>query len=782
MMGFRPRMLMSVGFFALTQVLYGPALAAEADQSPSDTLEDIVVMARKRAESLQTAPVSVSAITSVDLESRNIKRIDDLSAVAPGLTITQNTTTVGVSQTTIRGIVNADFNLLNDSPVATYIDGVLIARATGALLATTDLERVEVLRGPQGTLFGRNTTGGAVSLYSRAPAKEFGVQQRLGYGTFNDFTSRTIVDTGAIGPFTSRLTYAHRDYDGYSRNLQTTRSQGIGAVHSNAVLFALHGDLADNFTMDYKFDYDRERDRPGFSQVTGASDLVRAVYGNSVALGGVPLGISPDRQDTVNQTDLGPSLLRVLGHNLTLNYEVSAALKIKSITAYRSVHYTYNTSIGSGPIFANVGRGAQATGFAPYAVGTSDLIDGHDVGRQHQWSQEFQFSGEVARLNYVAGLYYFDENVADVNNGSIAAFVPAVPPFLNPPNFPLTLRVPNNSNYNGGATSYAGYLNVSYTPPIFDDRLELTGGLRYTRDKKFIHQILFDAAGQPIVGPTGFRDLSRRFNNFSQSASVKFQWTQDFMTYFRYSNGYKAGGFNPRSTSASSAAGYAPEKADSFEFGMKSDLLDRHVRLNADIFYTSYNDLQISVIQPDVSVIINNAGKATYKGAEIELTVLPVNGLQLSGSLGYVDPKFKKYVINAVTGLDIADIAKFGSTSKLTTNLRAQYTFTKTAIGNLTMSASWSRLSSRYFGSNPLTSPRIELIKAPAWNNVGAQIGLSEIPVSFLSDNLTVQVYGRNLLNKYQRVDGIDFGPQLGFATNGYGPGRTFGIELIGKF
>ena len=545
------RVLISAATAALIQTYGAPAradgAADEADRR--GTLEEIVVTARKRSESAQLAPLSLSAISSENLEGQHLTRLDDLSGVAPNLTITQNSATVGVTQTTIRGIVNADYNLMNDSPVGIYLDGVVIARATGALMGLADLDRVEVLRGPQGTLYGRNTTGGAVNLFSKGPAEELGFQQKLSYGSHNDLISRSVLDSGKLGPFTARLTYVRHQYDGYERNLQTDSSDGIGARHSDAFLFALHGDLTDHFTFDYKFDHDEESDRPGYYQVTAATSTVSAVYANSVALGGVPFVVSPTfRGGPVNQTDLGPSRLNVLGHSVTLNYEFSEAFKVKSITAYRSVGTVYNTVIGPGPLFATIGKGGPSTGFAPYVVGNNDMYVNLEKDRQHQTSEEINFSGQIQRFNYVAGVYYFDEKVALDSTGHLAAFVPL-------PNFPLSLMVPQVLSYNGESRSYAGFSNISYTPPVLNDKLELTVGLRDTQDRKVLHQNFFDAAGAPVAGAAGFRDVARDFSNFSESASAKYQWQDELMTYFRWSKAYKAGGFNPRSTNSLSASG-----------------------------------------------------------------------------------------------------------------------------------------------------------------------------------------------------------------------------------
>jgi iron complex outermembrane receptor protein len=770
-------LLVSAGAAALIQTYGVPAQAAAsaAESERGGALEEIIVTARKRSESAQTTPVAVSAISAEALESAHLTRIDDLSAVVPNLTITPSGTAIGVTNTTIRGIVNADYQLMNDSPVGIYVDGVVIARATGALMSIVDLERVEVLRGPQGTLFGRNTTGGAITLFTKSPAEDFRIQQKLAYGTHNDFTSRTTVDTGKFGPLAAKVAYAHRQYDGWQRNLQTDKSEGVGAVDSDSFFFALHGDLTDRFTMDYKFDFDTEENRTGYDQLTGASPAVLAFFADSAALGGAPLLVSTERQDgAINQLDLGPSKLRVSGHNLTLNYAVNDAINLKSITAYRRVNTTFATSIGPGPLAAASNPAIKA------------LITNREFDRQNQWSQEFQIAGQAGRFNYVSGLYWFDERVGvdtDYANSHTAVLLP-------PPLPAIWIWSQTANQYSGEAESYAAYSNVSYTPPILDDKLELTVGLRYTEDEKKLHQTLF-TAGTTTVLTT--RDLAKKFYNFSQSFSARYQWTPDFMTYYRWAKGYKAGGFNPRTSSPTQGnPPFDSENATANEIGFKSEFWDQRVRLNVAAFFTKYDDLQVSVLQPAVSgsglqTVTDNAGKAEYKGGEIELIVLPADGWQISGAAGYVDPQYKEYITDKTTTppTDISSRARFGSSSKVTSSLRVQYTFPHFAFGDLSVAPSWSYMSKRNFGTDPVISPRLDLIQAPSFSNVGAQITLADIPVTSIG-SLTAQLYGKNLLNKYQRLTGLDITINAPrderFGTDAYGPGREYGISLTGTF
>jgi iron complex outermembrane receptor protein len=220
-------------------------------------LEEVVVTARKREENLQTTPVAVSAISAEALERNRMVRIDDLQKQVPSLVIYANPGHMGTPTFAIRGISATDFIPTNENPVAVYVDGVYVARPIGALFSLGDLERVEVLRGPQGTLNGRNATAGSIALYTKAPGDRFGVQQKLSYGTYNDFSSRTTVDTGPIGStgLSARFAYMHHEVDGFYRNTLTTRSNSPGARNSESFTFALRGEWGDRFTADYRFDF-----------------------------------------------------------------------------------------------------------------------------------------------------------------------------------------------------------------------------------------------------------------------------------------------------------------------------------------------------------------------------------------------------------------------------------------------------------------------------------------------------------------------------------------------
>jgi iron complex outermembrane receptor protein len=381
-----------------------------------------------------------------------------------------------------------------------------------------------------------------------------------------------------------------------------------------------------------------------------------------------------------------------------------------------------------------------------------------DQQNQHQFSEELQVSGVLAQFNYVAGLYYFDEHVGETS-----------PTYLTVPLGPkIGFPVKQSLNYTGESRSYAGYSQVSYTPDILGSKLELTPGLRYTKDRKSIGQ----------NDSTAVRSLNRSFSNLSPSFTAKYQWEKDLMSYFRFAEAYKAGGYSARSP----GAGYGPEKATSYELGVKGDYFDRHLRINADVYHTSYDGLQLNEFNAGQTIVLN-AGGARYNGAEIEVTVAPAAGWQLNGTVGYVDPVYTQFLYTGSTGVttDIAKTARFPFVSKTTASFSTQYEFTPLPFGDLSVRADYAYQGPRYFSSNPLpsVSPFQQAIKAPGWSNVGAQVILGDIRT--FGGLMQATLYGKNLLRQYQRIAGIDFG-SLGFGSVAYGRGRVIGIDLSAKF
>jgi iron complex outermembrane receptor protein len=802
--------LLSLGPIALWA---GPARADESTamtdtDERAGTLQEIVVTARKREESLQIAPVSVSATSGATLEQAQITRIDEIAQFAPGLNIAPSPGGVDTLNIVMRGISDPDPILTNDSPVAVYVDGVYLGRTAGALVDLVDIDHIEVLRGPQGTLFGRNTTGGAVSIFTQKPAQKFGIKEDVGYASNNEIHSTTTLDTGTLADtgLSARLTYRHHQMDGYQRNTLTDWANSPGADNTDEFVGTLHWEPVDAFTADYKFDAMGKSLTPVPIQVAEATPALLTYFGNSPNVGGAPFlpnGLSAARLSQYSSFNHEQSHDSIVGHSLTLNYDVNDALAIKSISAYRSVVIRNSTDIG------NSGQMKGYTSPCPPYLGIPGCsvpesvqnvylyYSPYDHERQHQISEELQFGGHAHDLNYVLGLYYFNEHVAEVSPtlfniplSSAAIGFPNIAPFNT-----QALTSTSMLDYAGISSSKAAFSQVSWSPTkFFDNKLELTGGARYTKDEKGLDQ----------NDSNGDRDLHHEFRNTSLSGSLKYQWTGDVMTYFRFSEGYKAGGYSARSivNGLGPNDAYLPEKAKSFELGVKAEFLDRHVRLNADIYRTDYDDLQVprtvSLPGDPAATDITNAGNALFRGGEIELTVLPYTGWQLNASLGYVDPQYKQFLTSVGPNnqlFNVAGLIPFGNTSKVTVSSSAQYSFAPMPVGDLTLRADLAYRGPAYEGvgdfalnaaGQPVryTVPGLSYITdvthAPGYSDLGAQIILDNVPLG-LGGEWMIKVYGKDLLNRYQQLSSIDF-TGLGFITNSWGRGRVVGVDLAAKF
>jgi len=809
----RAALLVGVSYSTLVSTsAWAQDAGPRADQR-TGVLEEIVVTARKREESLQVAPVSVSAATGETLARAQITRIDSLTQFAPGLMAGETSGYPATLNVRLRGIGNSDPILTNDSPVALYVDGVYLGRTAGALMNLVDIQRVEVLRGPQGSLFGRNTTGGAISLTTKTPGAEFGGQAQISYASNNEITGLASIDTGDIAGtgITGRVTYRHHQMDGYFRNTLTSKKHSTGADNADQFIVALHAEPIPDLTIDYKFDYLNDSLYVGRFQMTYALPSIITYLSNSPNVGGGPF--SPP-QPALQKSFASPLTTHaqnnVYGNSLTLNYRVSDALKFKSITGYRSFYSNDASDLSSsGPLkgFSSPcppALGIPGCSIPEFVQTVSTYRAPYDHQKQFQISQELQAGGTVGDVNYVVGAFVFSERAREyqpsiINLPLVSLGFPNIAPFNV-----QALTVNSLLSYGVKSSSKAAFGQISWTPSqILDGKLELTGGLRYTEDKKRLDQNDTNAV----------RNLQASFNKWTYAGSVKYQWTPDVMTYARYSTGYKAGGFSARSVvnGTSTSGAYRPEVAKSIEVGGKAEFLDHRVRVNASVFKTKYDDFQISslfVLNGRLVTQTYNAGKVDYKGGEIEVTVLPATGWRINGNYGYVDPQFKQYIVavpatlgsNTPVLLDIAKLAKYGGAAKTTAALSVEYSFPPQSFGDLTLRADWTYKSHVTYttgnfrnvgGPTQATAvagtqtfsplPYItDATRAPPWDNVGAQIILDKIPLGGGAE-WSFTIYGKNLLNKHDMLGALDL-TGLGFTGSAWGRGRVVGATAAAKF
>jgi iron complex outermembrane receptor protein len=746
------------------------AAAAAADDGSA--LEEIVVTARRRTENLQTTPVAVTAVTAQTLEARNIVNLADLSRLSPSLNVQPTPGSTGSAGMAMRGISYADNIIGQDGPIGIYVDGVAFGRISTAVMDLVEPERIEVLRGPQGTLFGRNTTAGAILITTHTPSNEFGGQVKASYGSYNATAFQGRIDTGLLGESGIKMSmaYSHREKDGFQDNKTQPDNLDPGAEESDAYWFKAQGEWG-RFRASIAGDYSELNGVPSMLQVVDASAAVRTFIANSASLyggGTIPITLTP--LETVDNYATRPvQHVWNQGISATLEFEVNENLTLKSISALRAYKRDDASAYGPGNL-----RGPSPTGaIITYPGGLYAFLDRHQSQRQK--SQEIQALVNYGDFDLVAGGYYFKENAWDAGVTQLPFVIAGGAAASN---------VLSPRNYSVASKSVAGFAQLDWRPAFLDKKLELTGGVRWTKDNRDFVQTLALR-----------RTANLETKNTSFLLSGNYQWTDGLMTYVRYSTGYRAGGFNARSTPPIDPI-YQPEKIKSLEAGFKFEGFDRRVRLNGAAYYNKYSDLQIAQFAPPDP---NGAGgtqainaNARYKGFELELFVVPVDRLTVSASVGYVDPEYKAYPraleggvvstgcapirnsANAITGQDCAAIASFTQFAKTTADFSIAYEFPETGLGTPSIRADYSYRGRTQWGTfNLPSSPFQRSIVSKEYGLLGVRASLSDIPLSG-DARASLSFFGKNLTDERFNAQGIDFGYM---ATVNYSEGRTVGIE-----
>ncbi|MBN7799067.1 TonB-dependent receptor domain-containing protein [Parahaliea mediterranea] len=619
----------------------------------------MVVTARKRVESLQDTPISISAFRGEDLNALSISDLTGISRATPNLDLSSSTGDGGGSniQATIRGIGQTDFLITTDPGVGIYMDGVYLGRATGANLDLLDVERIEVLRGPQGTLFGRNTIGGAISVITSKPAPLPEGSVRLTTGRYN----RQDIHASLSGPLVAdtlggSLSLASNQRDGYADRVD---GREAGDIDQQLARGALYWTPTSNLEASLKLDYSKQN-QESVPMVLAEVDEQAPLLSLWNALVSGPQGTAitgaHPQSDMFHSDGTGVSVNdhEIWGVSATLEWDIGD-LTLKSISAYRDLDAVF-------------GRDTDNSS-ARYAE-TRDTVS------QDQFSQEFQLQGSSpdARLNWVAGAYYYHEEAVDridvmIANGLYDALeglpasvdclassppscmgqTPGVPGGAgNPTNAVLDLML---DDYNKIETdSYAVFGQGSYD---LDERVSVTLGLRYSYDDKSYtldHYRL--SAGEYI-----FHDKTVAEDFTATSGRVGLDYTTDDGTllYVSASYGYKSGGFNGRPTAEGELQSFDPEYLWSYEMGAKSQFFDDRLRLNAAAFQGYYEDIQLLVLSadPDTGTFlsaIQNAGEAEIRGMEVEVSALLGAHFQLDLGSSYLHSKYTD--IGAAEGID----------------------------------------------------------------------------------------------------------------------------------
>jgi iron complex outermembrane receptor protein len=591
--------------------------------------EEIVVTARKVEEKLLDVPIAVTALSGAALEARGIGSVTELARVSPNLQFTPGQGgNSGAIAPFIRGVGENDFIITSDPAVGTYFDGVYVARTFGASAELLDVERIEVLRGPQGSLFGKNTIGGAINVIGKLPGDttEFTADAR--YGSYNNVRVRARVALPLGEGLSISLSGLGEWGDGW-QHIQGGETLGNrNVITGKAVLRYQSGPFEAIISAD---GLRRRQNSAAHSMIAFVPTFFSGLQSGFIA----PCCTVPS---SIDQTETTPALNHdeadAFNTSLTLSYELGAG-KLKSITAWRQVDALF-------------GRDGDASATVNYAA------DIHDENAK-QFSQELQYSVPIlGEGNLLLGAYYYREKSVDLTRLYVADglynVIRTIPPFSDPAfpgGPPLALLLDFNLDFDNRqtTTNYGVFGNM--TLPL-GPKVTLELGGRYTREKKTFYQgVMRIYSGAPLLAGTPNYTLEDEWDAFTPRVSLSWKPQDNLMLYGSWSRGFRSGGFNGRPTSLEEVGGYNPERLDSYELGLKGEF-DGILTVGLAGFYNQYRDQQllISTISPATGLIVvrtENAGRSRIYGLEFEAGLKLTPRLRIDGSLGILDAKYQQY-------------------------------------------------------------------------------------------------------------------------------------------
>lgn len=760
-------------FFCETAVV-----AQDVNATEASGVQPIVVTARRREESLQDTPISITALTADDLNSRSLTSLNDIGNFVPNVSMTAGASGSGGGNNLsvyIRGLGQNDFLFTVDPAVGVYVDGVYYPRSLGSTLDLLDVERVEVLRGPQGTLFGKNTIGGAVSVTSVAPSGDTGGYVEGTYGSYDRIDVRGAIETSLVDDIlAARVSFSSRDRDGFGTRRDFFTGEVVdhpGDENQSAARLALRWTPASAITIDLTADYSRWRQQsvPEVLLSFDQSASIVAQLWNIFVADPVPISTAFISPDPYTSFGTGPNenTLDAWGVAGTIEWELADNLTMKSITAYREMSATFGRDGDGGPV---------------------DYIATFNDQRQHQFSQEIQLLGTAFddRLTWVFGGFYFDEFGRDTNDVTLAsglfgAFEALLGPIDGSP-----LATPTAPGGPGNPINVALDLDFDIFNEIeidsyavfgqatfgITDALNITVGGRYSHERKeYTLEHVRTASGVPIIPLT---NVSDSWDSFTPMASLDYRFSPALLVYGSVSRGFKSGGFNGRPTvSNTPPVPFDPEEVTAYEIGFKSDLFDRRLRFNTAFYYNDYTDIQLSRVNANSAGVLildlGNAGDARVTGFEVELQAQPTNNLTLTGALGYTD---FDYTSLAPGVTDITLQTRPPLVSRWTANASAAYTIPVSGSSSLTLRGDVSYRSQAFLESSNLPG-----LSQDAYALVNARISYEN------SDSgLELAVFVTNLTDKVYLAGGLSALSSFGTTEGFYGRPREFGVSARARF
>jgi iron complex outermembrane receptor protein len=761
--------------------LAAPAFAA----GTGDTIEEIVVTAQRRAQNVQDVPIAVTALTAESIVANRVANVNDLNLLAPGMAVVPSAGGTQIPSFTVRGTTSYGVVPGSDKAVSVYLDGVYISSARGSIFTLPDISQMEVLRGPQGTLFGRNATAGAISITTRDPTGQFGMRQDFTVGNQRQFRSRTSLDLPAMGPFSAYISYLHDFRRGDTSNLgagtvwdysnATTGKVGktqtsprwLGGIKSDSVFAAVKFEPSDSFRTVYKFDWTHDNSSPEAVAFIGAdlSGPAGPTLGFLLSTNPV-LTAGTKRPDTVNNGFSIPRVQTNYGHSLTSTYE-TGDLTIKNIAAYRyTILHTSDQLDGLGPLQLAVAPGVSL----PFTVlGITNLT------KSRQISDELQAIYRSKWATVTVGALAFETK--DYNG--------AIPGLPNNVAFATTIgnKVPAGvSEFFNKSKSIAAYAQVE---AHVTSQIDVVGGMRETKDIKTGTALLSPALANPNFRYVGTRP--------SYLAGVNYKPTEDILTYVKYSTAFVSGG---------NVGGipFQPETVKSWEGGFKGEFLNRRLRTNVALYKTTYYHKQqaeggSTFLGSDLlakypfiplvgTFVVDQGGTIHSKGVEFEGTLLAFSGETLGVNTSYSDTHFRNVdpaIDNPPGVVPVPTLLP-----KWTVGLWSAYTHELGGDlkGVLRVDANWR---SRIYFQNPVIADPTSRFYTPAYADfvsagptwvVNARATVSGFKMG--GANAEIALWAKNLfddksLNYTLLIPGL-----IGSAN--YQPARTFGVDLSMRY
>jgi iron complex outermembrane receptor protein len=731
------------------------------------SLEEIVVTSQRREERLQDVPISVTAFTSADLEANRIQNVTDLSSLAPNVLISSGLPGLQAISATIRGLVAFPLTSNAQKGVSVYLDGVYLGTNDGAIFDVADIARIEILKGPQGTLFGRNSNGGAISLTTSNPSGEFHVKQTLTFGNYHEFRSKTKIDLPSWERLSASFTYTHDQRDGDIRNLGAgtvwnfsladtgaqalrTSPSRLGDQDINSVGLAVRLQATDQLDVIYKFDYTHnDFTTAGLAPVTGLALLAPQPFG----VGANPASFSSTRPDAVNNAFTTPSTEVNYGHNLTATYSLNENIRLQDIFGARFSSLVGMTELSGAGGISGAGFGFPTAVVIPFGADT--------VYDATQASNEIQVTVATKPVTLTSGYIYFrdrsstggieDLGALSTNPLATTLIFPVNGAFLIPPAANVGQFIHTSSHSN--AVYAQGEFHVAPT-------LDLVTGVRNTWD----HSFSDDNVGGPF---------DTNSSKPTYLLGVNYRPMEDVLTYAKWSTGFISGG-------VFDGAAFLPETANSYEAGLKADWLSHRLRTNIALFNVTYNNLQ-QVAQESGKNVIINSGKARARGFEFEGSLIPVEGVSLNANLGYTNFRILQLPVSQTPppGEQYYPVKR----PTVTSNLAAQYESPdKIWNGRILMRLDGQFASAVHYtpfasGLNPQDTIALTTVKAHWIAN--ARLALTDLPIAGARGQIAL--WGRNIFNDKSIVGAADFTDRGLIAAN-FQAAATYGIDLSVEF